>query len=287
MGQNLLLAWPNRTPEATLSGGAWSSTAGLNNLKTRFSYEVARTTNTSTDNTQFDTALDKTRTIKCMALLRHNCSLAAKYRIRLSNTAGDFSSPLYDTGLLDVWSTFYPFGILNWGDEGWWGGKPQAEEITGYPSILLHVLDIAIDARYIRLEIQDPGNPAGYIEATRFWVSGQWQPRINMSYGMQLGWEDSSAVEEALDGTEYFDERPKTRAFTASLDWLSSEEGHAIYLEMQRQLGTTKELLVVPDYSDSVNLIRRSFVGRLRQLSPLDAWAIGLYKGGIEIKETV
>lgn len=287
MGQNLLLAWPNRIPDATLSGGSWSSTAVLNNLKTRFSYEVARTTNTDIANTQFDTALDKVRTIKCIALLRHNCTIGAKYRIRLSNTAGNFSSPLYDSGLVDVWSTFYPFGVQDWGDEGWWGGKPSAEDIEGYPSILLNVLDVAIDARYIRLEIQDTGNPDGYVEASRLWVSGQWQPRINMTYGMSLGWEDTSKIEEALDGTEYFDERTKTRSFIANLDWLSSAEGHATYLEMQRQLGVTKELLVVPDYSDVENIIRRSFVGRFKQLSPLEAWTVGLHKGGIEIKETV
>lgn len=287
MAQNILLAWPNRVPDGTLSGGDWSTSSPLNNLKTRFNYEVARTSDADEANTQFDTALDKVRTIKCLALLRHNCTLAAKYRVRLSNTSGDFNSPLYDTGFVDVWSTFYPFGVRLWGEDGWWGGKPTIEDIAGYPSLLLHVLDDTVDAQYVRLEIQDSGNPDGYIEASRFWVSGQWQPRINMVYGAQIQWNDPTLVEEALDGTEYFDKRTKTRSITASLDWLSSTEGHAIFLEMQRQLGISKELLIVPDYEDTDNLIRRSFVGRFKQLSPLEAWAVGLYKGGLEIKETV
>jgi hypothetical protein len=56
---------------------------------------------------------------------------------------------------------------------------------------------------------------------------------------------------------------------------------------MQRQLGTTRELLVVPNYDDTLHLIRRSFVGRLRKLSALEAWTYRLFKGALEIKETV
>lgn len=57
----------------------------------------------------------------------------------------------------------------------------------------------------------------------------------NVAYGMQLGWEDPSRTEAALDGTEYHDERPKTRAIVASLEVLRPDEAHAVYLEMQRR----------------------------------------------------
>lgn len=287
MAQNFLFAWPNRTEGATLTGGAWSSTLPLANLKTRFTFEPARSTNTLPASTQCDVALDAPRDIKCVALLRHNLRVGARYRLRLSATAGDYSSPLWDSGTRAVWASMFPFGVKSWGDDGWWGGMPGAEDIAGYPSMLLCVLPTVVRARYLRLELLDEGNPAGYVEAARLWVSGQWQPHWNASYGMQLSWEDPSRTEAALDGTEYHDERPKTRAIVASLDWLSTDEGHAVYLEMQRQLGTTRELLVVPDYSDTAHLIRRSFVGRLRSLSALEAWAYRLFKGAIEIKETV
>lgn len=287
MAQNFLFAWPNRTEGATLTGGAWSATLPLTNLKTRFTFEPARSANTLPASTQCDVALDAPRDIKCVALLRHNLRVGSSYRLRLSATAGDYSAPLWDSGTRAVWGSMFPFGVMGWGDYGWWGGMPGAEDIAGYPSMLLCVLPTVVRARYLRLELLDEGNPAGYVEAARLWVSGQWQPRWNASYGMQLGWEDPSRTEAALDGTEYHDERPKTRALVASLDWLSTDEGHAVYLEMQRQLGTTRELLVVPDYSDTTHLIRRSFVGRLRSLSALEAWAYQLFKGAIEIKETV
>lgn len=286
MAQNFLFAWPNRVESATLTGGTWSSTLPLSNLKTRFSFEPARTTDTLPANTYFDVSLDASRDIKCVALLRHNLRVGATYRLRISNVS-DFSTTVWDTGILGVWSSMHPFGTVAWGDSGWWRGLPSAEEILGYPSLLLYVLPTTVRARYLRLELFDSGNPAGYIEASRLWVSAQWQPKYNAIYGMQLGWEDPSKTEEALDGTEYHDERTKVRVITASLDWLSSDEGHAVYLEMQRQLGTTRELLVVPDYSDAIHLIRRSFVGRLRKLSPLEAWAYQMFKGGLEIKETV
>lgn len=287
MAQNFLFAWPNRAEGATLTGGAWSATLPLANLKTRFSFEPARTTNALPASTQCDVALDAPRDIKCLALLRHNLSVGARYRLRLSATAGDYSTHLWDSGTRSVWASIFPFGTKSWGDDGWWGGMPAAEDIAGYPSLLLCVLPTVVRARYLRLELFDEGHPAGYIEAARLWVSGQWQPTYNVAYGMQLGWEDPSRTEEALDGTEYHDERPKTRVIFASLDVMSPDDAHAIYLEMQRQLGTTRELLVVPDYGDTTHLIRRSFVGRLRKLSALEAWAYQLYKGALEIKETV
>lgn len=70
----------------------------------------------------------------------------------------------------------FPFGVKSWGDDGWWGGLPSAEDIAGYPSMLLCVLPTGVRARYLRLELLDEGNPAGYVEAARLWVSGQWQP---------------------------------------------------------------------------------------------------------------
>lgn len=285
--QNILMAWPNRTEQATLSGGSWSSALPLANLKTRFSFEPARSTDATDSSTKFDVALDSPRNIKCVALLRHNLTVGATYRLQLSNIAGDYSLPLWSSGITQVWGPMHPFGSKLWGDAGWWGGLPTAEDTQGYPSLLLCVLPTEVKAGYLRLEIFDSGNPSGYIEAARLWISGQWQPKFNAVYGMTLGWEDSSKTEVALDGTEYHDERPMTRALVAGFDHLSSDEGHAIYLEMQRQLGTTRELLVVPDYDDTIHLIRRSFVGRLNKLTPLDAWAYSLFKGGIEIKETV
>lgn len=285
--QNVLMAWPNRTEQAALTGGAWSGSLPLANLKTRYSFEPARSTDALPASTQLQAALDAPRDIKCVALLRHNCSTAAQYRLRLSSVPGDFSAPVWDSGPRQVWVSMYPFGAKSWGDDGWWGGMPAAEDIAGYPSLLLCVLPVAARARYLLLEVFDAGNPDGYVQAARLWVSGQWQPKYNASYGLQLGWEDPSLTESALDGTEYHDERTKTRVLVASFEFLSEDEGHALYLEMQRQLGTTRELLVVPNYDDTAHLIRRSFVGRLRKLTALDAWAYRLYKGGIEVKETV
>lgn len=285
--QKIILAWPNRSEGATLSGGSWSISSPLSNLKTRFSYEVSRSTDTTLASTQFDAALDSVRSISFVALLRHNLTTAAFYRLRASDTAGDFTAPLYDSGWSEVWPSMVSFGDTDWGDEGWWGGKLSSEAIDGYPTILLSVLGMSVRAQYWRLELKDESNAAGYVEASRLWMSGQWQPSRNMRYGASLGWEDSSPVQTALDNTEYYDERVKTRILHAEFNGMGHDEAYSRYLEMTRQLGTTKEMLVVPDADDISQLIRRSFVGRLRQLSPVEAYTYRLYKGSIEIKETV
>lgn len=285
--ETIIIAHPNRAPDAALSGGAWSANAPVSNLQTRFSFERARSIDTDLSSTMVDAALDRARDVRFVALVRHNLSVVAKYRLRASSVAGDFSAALADTGWCDVWPGIMPFGAQVWGDDGWWGGKPTAEDIAGYPALLLVVLPESVRARYWRLELSDQANAAGYVEAARLWMSGEWQPLYNMSWGNSIAWEDASQVATALDRTEYFDEAVKTRVLRASLERLNHDEAHARFLEMTRQLGVTRELLVVPDANDAMHLIRRSFVGRLRQLSPVEAYAVGLYKGALEIKESV
>jgi len=285
--QRIIFAWPNRSEAAVLTGGAWSSAAPLDNLKTRYSYEPARSIDTALASTQLDAALDAVRSVRFVALLRHNLSVFARYRLRASDAPGDYSAPLYDSGWQEAWPSMLPFGNVDWGDSGWWGGKPAPEDVAGYPTILLDALPAAVRARYWRLELNDTSNAAGYLQAARLWISGAWQPNYNHSYGATLGWEDASRVESALDSTEYFDERAKTRVLKIGLNYLSTDEAYSRYLEMTRQLGTTREMLVVPDADDTTNRIRRSFVGRLRQLSAVESFAYRLFKGAIEIKETV
>ena len=56
---------------------------------------------------------------------------------------------------------------MAWEDPNWWWGTKSAEEVEGYPIDLIHDIGTIIRTRYMRLAIQDAGNPAGYVQIAR------------------------------------------------------------------------------------------------------------------------
>ena len=86
---NILLAYGNKAPGATLAGGSWDSTLTLNNLKTRKLAQVARSTNTSIYNTQFRFDLAANYTLRALALVNHNLTTGARWRARTTAATMD------------------------------------------------------------------------------------------------------------------------------------------------------------------------------------------------------
>lgn len=280
---NLIIAYPNRSDDAVLSGGSWQ--APLANLQTRLLAEVARSTNLQAANTQLSIALTKERPALLLALVRHNLSRSATYRLT-AGSAADLAD-LYDSGWLDVWPAIYPQSTLGWDSPSWWDGRIAEEDRAGYPANLVHVLSATVFARYWRLELSDADNPAGYVEAGRLYLAEQWQPIVNCSWGYGIGWEDKSGVEETLDGVEYFDQRPRYRVARFQLQHMSTDEAYGQAFELQRRQGVTGEVFLLSDPDDAIHRMRHSFLGRVRQLSPIEYASYNRHVTAFEIKEIV
>lgn len=282
---NLMLAYPNRADDATLSGGDWLTPLPLTNLKNRILQRVARSASLDTADTQFAIDLTQSRAIRVLTLANHNFSLEAQYRLT-GSSASDFSSTDYDSGWIDVW----PYGVfdllsLEWEDDNWWTGQMDAETRAAYNSILIHVLDQQRHLRYWKVELSDPGNSAGYIQIGRLFLGQGWQPDINYNYGASLGWETSTIVETSLGNVEYFDRREGRRIFRFSLTWLDDREAMEKAFELQRNQGINREIVLIADADDARQGIRRNFLGRLRQLSPIEHPYYGYHTTAFEIQE--
>ena len=282
---NVLLAWQNRADTATLSAGAWQASLPLSHLQTRQVQQVARTTGVTLEDTQFAADLGTPRAINCLALVVHNLSASAKVRITGANNSA-FTAPEYQSAWIDAWPAgIIPLSALEWEDDNFWLGTMTPEARAGYNSPFLHILPTAQYLRYWKVEINDTTNPAGYIHIGRLFMGVGWQPKYNMSYGASLGYEDPTEVATSLSGAEYFDVRGKYRIHRFELGFLSGAEVHQQILEMQRIAGTSAEVLVVPDPADTSTLVQRSFVGRLKSISPVAQPSPLTYSTSIEIKE--
>jgi hypothetical protein len=161
------------------------------------------------------------------------------------------------------------------------------EDIANYTSLYILRLDPFEYLRYWRFEITDTNNVDGYVEIGRLWMSRLWQPDINFDFGMTLGWEDKSTSDESYSGAEYFNVRSKYRVCKFQLSWLTDTEAYEQAFEIQRANGTTGEVLLVSDIDDDINILRRSMIGRMRQLPALDIMNYSQKTMQFEIKELV
>lgn len=283
---NVTFASPNRIDEAALSGGSWQPTLPLANLKTRTLSQLARSTNVQLASTRFDADLGQSRFIGALALVGHNISVQGQVRITLADTQANLTNaPLYTSGWVACWPAgTIPQELLEWEEDNFWLGTLTAESRAAFQAPFVHLFGRTI-ARWLRVEINDTTNQDGYIQLGRAFFSDVWQPVMNMSYGSGLAYEDKSSVEEALGGNEFFYSRRKARITRLTLDWLTADETYVRLLDMQRLLGVTGELLLVPDAEDVSNQVRRAYLGRLARLTPLERISHGVFRTQLEIKE--
>lgn len=267
---NCLFAYPDRTLAATLTGGSWSATLTLANLKDRLTTKVARSTNALAASTTVSADLGSLRNLRLLALLGSNLSAAATARWQLYTDSG-YTQLVHDTGALPV-----PWAALD------------AEVLTNWRPDFYHVLPSTQSGRYLRVEIIDTANPAGYVEIGRALAMPAWQPTINLAYGNPLHYDHSATVvERALGGPRYAGRRRPLRSQTVQLDALSSAEAHQAILEMQRTLGRDGELFFVhdPDASDFY-LRQRSFLATMDEANPLEQPYFANYASSLTLLET-
>jgi hypothetical protein len=288
-----IIAFPNHADgssvyTATLSGGSWSTELPLANLQTRLLSQVARSSDATLASTQFDIDLGVLRPILVIAIPKHNLSSAALARIRASNTAGDFASPVYDSGWFDVWPVIYPDEAVYWGHPSMWSRKLSPEDAAFYPVPLLNLVAGGPKiARYWRFELDDDGNDDGHVDLARLFMAPGWQPSENMGVGAELGAETDTTFERSAGGVDYFDRKPARRVVRFELPAIDEEEAVTQVLDMQRRLGIDGECFFVFDGGDTAQLHRRAFLARHSKLHPHRYPYLGRVAVPLELEEVI
>jgi len=149
--------------------------------------------------------------------------------------------------------TFHGDTPTNWGEQ--------------YP--LIAAFD-ARTARYGTVEIDDTTNTATYVQLGQLFIAGGFQPTENAEQqGFADGRTDLSSSVKSVGGQKYGTARRRPRTVDFSFPMLTLEEGDHLD-EMMAEVGTTEDVLYVPDPSDAAKSQRYGFLGTLRELSPLE-----------------
>lgn len=249
----------------SLSGGSWA--APLSNLKNRRLSATARSTDGDPASTLIDIDLGPNpEPANIFAIIRPNwTSLQDAWRLTAGTSRG--SSNRYDSDWQTGFPRVYTLADRPFETENWWFGALASWELEAYPKDVMWPLPDMITARWWRLEIDMQAAP--YVEIGRLWLGQSWRPTRNMERD-SLRFEDLSETQESLGGVQFFDVRPKRRVYSFSLPNLTEEEGYGDALDLQRRVGITGDVIVLPDADDTVRGHKRNFYGRLRQLDALE-----------------
>ena len=276
-----------KSDDATLSGGSWEAALPLVNFQNKRLKKTARSTNAATSSTQFVIDLGGSGIpYKVLALLSHNLTTDAIYRVRCSDDI-TFATSEYDSGWVDAYIYSIPTPEAVWEEDSWFFGRPTEADLSGYSLNTINLMDYLIDSRYIKVEIDDTTNPDGYIELGRCFLSPITELLINMEYGATIKWNDSSIVSESVSGTEFFFNKKKKRTFSCASSFMEDAEALATIFEIQKSSGITGEVFIMPDRDDTVNGFRTSFLSRMTELGGINKYIHDHNKTTYQFKEII
>src|ERR1041385_3892616 len=209
----VLVGFPNRIRDAVLTGGAFVEALPLENLKDRALARVARTIDTASSSTWFLMDLARQRSIRVLAIVKHNMSFSARLRIRASDDQ-TFATTRLDQ-IFDAWpaaNSDWNIDELEWENDNYWIGSFSQEDVEGQTPIFSVVFPEVVQARYWRIDIMDNLNSAGFIDLGRVFLGdGFLMPKSNFNNGASFGYEDDTGIETAISGAEFFDPREPLR----------------------------------------------------------------------------
>ena len=226
------------------------------------------------------------RIVDFVALIKHTISQTGKIRYRLSNVS-NFSTTEYDSGLIDAWPVVEEFGTLPWGVFSW-GGYLNITIAAQYTISSFNVLTSPVQARYLRIDISDPDNTDGYLQAGRLIAGPAYKPSINYANGVQFEFVDESRITKSRGGQTFVDEVERFRRIRFELINLPENEMFQnVFNAIDRLRGVAQDILVIPQPDEPTTWITQNIYGRIAQTQPITNSALTYYGRMIEVEELI
>lgn len=248
------------------TGPAWLQTVGRTDV-----WRAAGTSATLTA-----TLASPITPVQCVALPVCNLSSAATIRARvLSGAVVRFDSgtrlacpPLafdkFDWGFAPLGVNAFSFGMA-----------PQA--VIWLPQ--------RVAASSVVIDIADPYNPAGYVEAARLVIGDVWSPTYNFSNGNTLTWASQSKPGRAEDGTLRTEVGASMRKLALSLDAMTADDRRR-FSEIAQHLGTRRDfLLCACPQAEQDRAADYTMMAKFSRDPASVSRFIGFFQSAIEIEE--
>jgi hypothetical protein len=252
---------------ALLTGGDWLPAMPLSNMQVAEEYEViARSASAAPAATRFNVDLLGVENIRGVVLLG-NFTTAATLKLTQFGDAG-FAVPVQSFTTQPLYPVA-PWGSIPFGAKFWFNGVrpwPNPERTPHFQIVFPN----DIGARWWRFEIEDPLNPAGYLDIGRLFMAPAYIPEHNYEPdNNQFGLRDNSIRSNTLNGGQQVGRRTNPRYFSFSVKNLPETEVFGPAWRLMDMAGFDREIFVIPQPSDVDHLQQRSFFARIAQAPPL------------------
>ncbi|WOF75308.1 hypothetical protein QMT40_002979 [Parvibaculaceae bacterium PLY_AMNH_Bact1] len=277
----------NHALTAGFSGGTWAAELPLENMIDR--RVVARPARCETpDNlatSQFEVTLQRRRNTKFFGLFRTNLSLLSKIKITFGGDAA-FTTVLHQVDWTRVYDRFHKSLSLEWEDPNFWTGGALEGDLDRYGRNRFFLFDAAISAQHIRVEIDDPTNPDGYVDIGYLYVGSNISTRFNYQRGRRLRAVSRTRRDETPSGHPVFDRRRPKRVQEVSYPYLYEEEVTA-FLDAGMSNDIVDPVVFVPDPQDEIANQRGAFLGTFVDLPGALHRFDGNHQSNLQIEEII
>lgn len=251
---NILMARPLSDSATLIGTTALGNDNVISNLQKRELSSIYRTSLVSEINIDMGAATE----IDFIALVGHNGQGTVTIKAGTTAAVSDYTS-----GALDL-ITGTDYGL----DKNMFAAKITAQTY-----------------RYWKLEIDDTGNADGYFQAGRMYLSKSFQPIINADYGLEEGLIDSSRVQRTMSGGVSAVYRQPLKTIKWSLSFGTQSEMYSTLHDFDTMRGITKDIIVIPDISDTTYFQKRSVYGTFDELAPIVNAYFGIFQKNFKVTE--
>ncbi|MBM4301655.1 MAG: hypothetical protein FJ121_09010 [Deltaproteobacteria bacterium] len=216
--------------------------------------------------------------ITALVLINHNLTRHATVTLQAAPT-NDFSAPLLSE-THNAWADIIGAG------EGGAGGPPGAGGVifdchrawyAPNPMRIIY-LNIPLEAKgWWKLSFSDPGNPDGYLQVGRIFLTYFDEYKYDWAYPFGLGGEDDSTITYNPGGTPWTDKREFRRRL--NLGWnerFSDEDLFWRFYFMLMKVGKSSDWVIDPIPEGVSSRHFTSLYGRFQDIPDLSQWAKGL-----------
>ncbi len=145
----------------------------------------------------------------------------------------------------------------------------------------------AVSARFVAVDLYDPGNADGFLEAGRLLATKAYQPPRNYQYGWSVQWAGASRKGRARGGQLYADPAARYRRVTFSVPLLPRDDALGKLYELDRVLGDAKPALFCFDPGDATHLQRLTIYAVQEGVGEIVATHANRYSKRYTIEEIV
>lgn len=199
----------NAISTAILSGGAWLARLPLENLRETRPKLKARSSSTATSSTQFKVQLTSAVNVLGIQLISTNLSSAGRYKFTWY-TDSTYTTAINNTGWQSVgtsidWSNTADW--LDWLDPDFWLGSAAFIDPNNQGRDIRYSFDAETSIQYLKVEIDDGGNSAGFVEIGYVYIGQAYVPSININWGASFGRKSLTSSQSTVSGSAFFNRR--------------------------------------------------------------------------------